>query len=215
MPPRRIYDFRHAVLAVTTILLQPIATPAWAKDAAATTASLIAEARKSLTLQGKPAPPEIFRDFGDGDLADSGAIWVTVDLLAAVGSNLYDDDITAADGWITQKKSAKSGDQTTAYKYIGATDNGLLVTLVAYNGGGSGNFMTLHVLDLTAGRGFDPEGKFYHRINLTNLRSAPLGDRWSGEVTILHNQIRIVTTHKGPADETARREVATIDAMRP
>jgi hypothetical protein len=36
------------------------------------TASLIAEARRTLTINGKPIPPEIFRDFGDGDMADSG-----------------------------------------------------------------------------------------------------------------------------------------------
>jgi hypothetical protein len=30
-------------------------------------------------------PPEIFRDFGDGDSADSASIWVTVDVKAAIG----------------------------------------------------------------------------------------------------------------------------------
>jgi hypothetical protein len=41
-------------------------------------AALIAEARRAFTLNGKQVPPEIFRDFGDGDLADSGTIWVTI-----------------------------------------------------------------------------------------------------------------------------------------
>ena len=53
----------------------------------------VAEMRQSFTLDGKTIPPEIFRDFGDGDLADSGAIWVTVDVKAAIGSNLYYDAI--------------------------------------------------------------------------------------------------------------------------
>jgi hypothetical protein len=53
--------------------------------------TLLDEVRKSFTVGGKRIPPEIFRDFGDGDLADSGSIWVTVDVHAAVGSNLYAD----------------------------------------------------------------------------------------------------------------------------
>jgi hypothetical protein len=36
----------------------------------APTAALIAEVRRAFTLNGKQIPPEIFRDFGDGDLAD-------------------------------------------------------------------------------------------------------------------------------------------------
>jgi hypothetical protein len=46
-------------------------------SAASSSAALLAEVRKSFTVKGQPIPPEIFRDFGDGDLADSGAIWVT------------------------------------------------------------------------------------------------------------------------------------------
>jgi hypothetical protein len=197
------------------ILPQHAVTTACAEETVASIASLISEARKSFTLHGKPPPPEIFRDFGDGDLADSGAIWVTVDLLAAIGSNLYDDDISAANGWLSQKKSAKSVEETTAYKYVGATENGLLIVLAAYSGGGSGNFVTLHILDLSAGRGFDAEGKTYTRINLTNLRSAPLGDRWDGEATIARNQVRIVTKRNGPGDGGGGDGKMTIDAVRP
>src|SRR5262252_7285742 len=53
----------------------------------------IGQLRHSFTLNGKPIPLEIFRDLGDGDLADSGSIWVTVDVKAAIGSNLRFDDI--------------------------------------------------------------------------------------------------------------------------
>jgi hypothetical protein len=215
LPPRGILRFRHALLAVAMILPQHAVTTACAEETVASIASLISEARKSFTLHGKPPPPEIFRDFGDGDLADSGAIWVTVDLLAAIGSNLYSDDISAAKGWISQKKAAKSGDETTAYKFVGATENGLLVVLAAYGGGGSGDFVTLHILDVAPARGFNADGKPYPRINLTNLRSVPLGDRWDGEATLARNQIRIVTRRNGPADESGGRETRTIDAVRP
>ena len=179
--------------------------------------ALTGEARRSFTLNGKPIPPEIFRDFGDGDLADSGAIWVTVDVKAATGSNLYSDDIKQDGGWVIQKKpaGAPGGGEETAYKYIGPTKNGLLVVLAGFMGGGSGDFIWLHILDITPALGFDPEGKLYQRINLTNLRSVALGDRWNGEISITANTVTVITTRKGPADESGRRETVAIEAQRP
>jgi hypothetical protein len=180
--------------------------------AGASAAALVAEVRKSFTLNGRPIPPEIFRDFGDGNMADSGPIWVTVDLNAAVGSNLYYDAITDDHGWFSQK--TRNTDETTGYTYYGATDNGLLVVLASWSGGGSGDFMTLHILDLAAARGLDNDGKSYQRIDLTNIRSVALGDRWSGEVSIAKNTIHIATEHNGPGDRSDSPP-ATIEAKRP
>jgi hypothetical protein len=182
----------------------------------ASTGTLIAEARRSFRLDGKMIPPEIFRDFGDGDMADSGAIWVTVDVKAAIGSNLYFDDITQNGAWVIQKKSAaRPGDpEETAYKYIGATKNGLVVVLTSYSGGGSGDFISLHILDIAPALGFRSEGKTYQRINLTNLRTVWLGDRWDGEIGISDNRITVVTTRQGPADESGARRTTTIEARR-
>jgi hypothetical protein len=182
-------------------------------DDAGSVAALIAEVRRSFTLDGKQIPPEIFRDFGDGDLADSGSIWVTVDLKAAIGSNLYFDDIRKNGDWIGQKKAGL--DEATAYTHIGTTENGLLVVLAAFSGGGSGSFIFLHILDAAAARAFDFNGNIYERINLTNLRSIPLGDRWGGEIGIEKNTITITTTRKGPADDSGLRETKAIEATRP
>jgi hypothetical protein len=90
-----------------------------------------------------------------------------------------------------------------------------LVVLASYSGGGSGNFITLHVLDIAVARGFDLDGKVYDRINLTNVSSRALGDRWNGEIRIERNAVRVVTTRKGPADDTGKRETMTIEARRP
>ncbi len=179
-------------------------------------ASLLNEVRRVFTLHGKTIPPEIFRDFGDGDLADSGSIWVTVDLEAAIGSNLYADDIRKEGDWLSQKRTNRSlnGSEETGYRFIGATDNGLLVVLATYNGGGSGTFHTLHILDVAAARAFDLDGKRYRRINLTVLRSVILGDRWDGEVSIAHNSVHVLTTRSGPVDAGART-IKTIAAERP
>jgi hypothetical protein len=166
-----------------------------------------AEVRRTFTIHGKPIPPEIFRDFGDGDLADSGSIWVTVDLEAATGSNLYADDIKQDNGWVTQRKANQSinGAEQTDYKYIGATASGLLVAIASYSGGGSGTFYTLHIMDVAAAKAFDLDGKLYDRINLTSLRRRRehFGKRSShryhpqrtGRQRIAHNHIN----HRGEA----------------
>jgi hypothetical protein len=201
-----------ALWMIASVLVPPPATA----DEAASAAALITEARHTFTLDGRQIPPEIFRAFGDGDLADSGAIWVTVDVKAAIGSNLYFDDITQNGDWIIQRKSAArpGGAEETAYTYIGPTENGLLIVLSAYSGGGSGNFITLHILDIAPALAFDLKGDVYQRINLTNLRSVALGDRWDGEISIAKNTITVVTTRKGPADESGARETMTIEARR-
>jgi hypothetical protein len=61
----------YAMLALTAASLAW--SPALAGDTPST-ASLIAEVRRAFTMEGKPIPPEIFRDFEDGNLADSGPI---------------------------------------------------------------------------------------------------------------------------------------------
>ena len=143
----------------------------------------------------------------------SGSIWVTVDLKAAIGSNLYFDDIRKNGSWIDQKKARPA--EETACTHIGTTENGLLVVVAAFSGGGSGDFTFLHIVDVTAAHAFNFDGKIYERINLTNLRSIPLGDRWDGEIGIEKNTITIMTTRKGPADESGVRETTTIEATRP
>jgi hypothetical protein len=169
--------------------------------------------RHSFTLNGKAIPPEIFRDFGDGDLADSGDIWVTVNLKAAIGSNLYFDEIKQDGRWISQKKVMS--DEEIGYTHMGTTDNGLIIILSTFNGGGSGRFTHLHILDIAANRAFDLDGNVYERINLTNLRTVPLGDRWGGEISVEKNNITIVTTRTGPTDDSGARRATTIEASRP
>ena len=194
----------------------PIAAAQKAPPATNSAAALVAEVRHSFTLHGKTIPPEIFRDFGDGDLANSGTIWVTVDAAAAIDSNLYFDPIRADGRWRFQKKQRLTTDipEETAYGFYGSTANGLLVVLASYNGGGSGTFYTLHIVDVAAGAGFDIDGRGYQRINLTNIRSVILGDRWAGELKVSGNAVGVITTRNGPADDSARPPF-TIIAERP
>ena len=180
--------------------------------------TLLDEVRKTFTVGGKRIPPEIFRDFGDGDLADSGSIWVTVDVHAAVGSNLYADPIKDDGRWVTQTKLAEkiiNGQEQTSYQLIGATANNLLVLIATYNGGGSGTFYTLHILDVSGQRAFDMDGDVYQRINVTSVRNVALGDRWDGDVKISGNTILVTTMRDGPADTSGASKTTRIKATRP
>jgi hypothetical protein len=104
--------------AAALIVMSFMPAPASAGEAPQT-ASLITEVRRTFTIDGKPIPPEIFRDFGDGDLADTGRIWVTVDVKASIGSNLYFDDIKQDGRWINQRKTNSKGEmlEETGYAY--------------------------------------------------------------------------------------------------
>ncbi|MGD0639448.1 MAG: hypothetical protein ABSC22_01755 [Roseiarcus sp.] len=171
------------------------------------------ELRRAFTLQGKPIPPEVFRDLGAGDLGDSGPILVTVDAQAAIGSELYGDPIKQDHGWIAQTRAAPgslNGAEETAYEFRGRTSNGLLVVLVSYSGGGSGVFYSLDILNASADRAFAADGKVYQRIDMTVLRSVPLGDRWEGDITISGDIVHIATT-KTPAEHVPKQ----IEAKRP
>ena len=178
-------------------------------------AGLMAEIRKTFTLRGKPIPPEIFRDFGDGNLAESNSIWTSVDLDAAVGSNQYFDAINKSGAWLVQGRAARNGNdaERTAYRYIGATNNGLLVAIATFNGGGTGVFTTLHILDLAFFFNDTATTEIYTRLSLTNLRSIALGDRWDGEATIAGDDIHLKTSRDGPTGGT--RPLQIIKARRP
>jgi hypothetical protein len=180
--------------------------------------SSIDELRQKFAVGGEPVPPNIFRDMGDGDLADSGSIIVTIDAKAATGSNLYADPIKRNGSWVAQSRPGagdKALTEEEAYRYIGMTANKLLVVITSYSGGGSGVFYSLHVLTAEPTRAFDGEGKRYERLNVTTIRSVALGDRWNGDVRIDGNAILITTTGGIPAGQARKPSTMTIKAEHP
>ncbi|MDR3483832.1 MAG: hypothetical protein P4M05_02855, partial [Bradyrhizobium sp.] len=189
-----------------------------AASAAARAETPLDELRRSFTVGGKPVPPEVFRDLGDGDLADSDSILVTVDVTAAIGSNRYFDGITTTDGWVTQIKPASKREdpvEQTAYMFIGRTANDLLIVIASYSGGGSGVFYTLHILGAVSVKGLNSAGKRYDRLNVTAVRSVPLGDRWDGRAKIDGNAISIETTGRTPDGQDQKSTTRIIRAERP
>ena len=194
------------ILLLLTMLSTSL--PAQAADA-------LAELRASFTIGGKPIPPQVFSDFGDATISDNRAVIVGIDAVAAIDSNRYADPIRKNGDWIEQvnpRSTGINGAETESYKFIGATQNGLLVLLTSWSGGGSGVFYTLHVVDVAAADAFDEDGSRYRRLVLTPLRGYILGDRWEGDVTISGNDVRITTT----ASRSERSlSPVTIAAQRP
>lgn len=180
----------------------------------------IDELRHSFTLDHKPIPPEVLGDLGDSNIADSRSIRVTIDLIAAMGSNLYADETKATpNGWVSQKKVVPSVPENLteelSYEFNGVTSNGLLVVTAVYSGGGSGRFFTLNLLDAAQGRGFDDEGGPYDRLNLTIIRSIALGDRWDGEIKINGDTISIITARQDFNHGPRPPGVQVVKALRP
>src|SRR5579875_710132 len=64
--------------------------------------ALLNEIRHSFTLHGRPVPPLLFRNLGDGDLADARAVFDSADLVAAVASDLYATETRQLAGWTVQ-----------------------------------------------------------------------------------------------------------------
>ncbi|MBR0718326.1 hypothetical protein [Bradyrhizobium liaoningense] len=178
----------------------------------------IDELRQNFTVGGEPVPAGIFRDMGDGDLADSSSIVVTIDVKAATGSNRYADPIKRNGAWVAQTRQSpgdKALTEEEAYRFIGMTASKLLVAVTSYSGGGSGVFYSLQILAAEAGRGFDSEGKRYERLNVTTLRSVALGDRWNGDVRIEGNTVVVTTTGGIPGGQGRKPSTMTIRAERP
>jgi hypothetical protein len=173
------------------------------------------EVLRSFTIGGKPIPPEIFADFGDAMMSDNRPIIVTIDASAAIDSNRYADPIKMKGGWAEQTKLGSgsfNGPETMSYEFRGATANGMLVLLAAWNGGGSGTFYYLHILDAASNRAFDEDGSTYSRLDLTLVRTYILGDRWQGDVGISGNSVRVVTDSSLGGHGVAS---VTIDARKP
>lgn len=203
---------RRVALAVAILALGPV--PTLAAD------PRLDEVRAHFTVAQKPVPPEALGDLGASDLADPGhSLRVAVDLLRAVGADGYPGKIEVGEkGWVSQAKMAAGGQQSTqtiGYTFIGATRSGLLVTLSAFWGGGSGHFYTLQILDAGIGHAFDEEGRPYERLTLTAIRNISLGDRWQGSVTISGDSLVVVTKPGEPNNGQAEPSTQTIRAVRP
>ena len=194
-------------LAFVLVALIACAAPALA-------ASPLDELRRSFTLDGKPVPPDVFRDFGDADLGDSLPAVVTIDVKAAINSNRYGFPIARRGGLVTQSRPAigsLNGAEETGYRYVGATKNGLPRRhrhLTAAAAAASSPRC------MCSTRASPPASTATASVTAASISpcfaASSLGDRWQGEATIAGDTVRIVT-----AMTAAEGVPKSIEAKRP
>lgn len=157
--------------------------------------------------------PKIIQDLSTW-LSDRGDQVVAINLRDAQGSNRYFGDVgvNAVDGQCpfvyTDEKSQRFG-----YRYIGMTKSGVHVLYTSSSGGGSGVFTHLLLLAIAFDYGIDccdwdaqtairADRK---RLSIKKLGEIVLGDRWSGQLSVLGNELRIgrAQGHFSQSDTTA------------
>ena len=150
----------------------------------------LAELNARFTVRGHPVHPGLIERFDRWESDSAEPAVVSVDALAAAGSNEYSDDSVKRedDGQVTIMKEGGRG--YFGYKWLGSVAPGMHVVRAFANGGGSGIFETLFVLRASAGTGQGPDGP-YPQLLISVVRVFPLGDRDEASVTVRPNTIII------------------------
>lgn len=150
----------------------------------------VEEVREHFTIKGQPIHPFVFRDLGVW-ISDSQPIITAVDVLAGVDSNYYfSDDVERKPyGFMAREQD---GHSYYSYSFLGRLENGLLIVLSDFSGGGSGTFRSLYILDVFVDTAFSDEGNLYKQVNLKATRIVTLGDRWSGDITLDGNKVTMI-----------------------
>jgi hypothetical protein len=150
----------------------------------------LAELNTRFMVRGRPVHPGLIERFERWESDSVEPVVISVDALAAAGSNEYLDDSMKTDtsGHVTITK--ESGQGYFSYAWLGTVAPGLHVVQTFANGGGSGVFETLFVLRASAGTGQRPDGT-YPQLLLSVVQFFPLGDRDDGSVTVRPHSITI------------------------
>ena len=148
--------------------------------------------------------PEIIRDFSTR-LSDLGDQVVAINLLSSQNSNRY--SLYSGDLGVNEKDGqcpfvyVENRDKTTrfGYQYIGMTEAGVHVLYTSDWGGGSGVFKRLMLLTIEFDAGIDccdwdrqtVIRDDSRRLLIRKLGEFGLGDRWSGQLGVNGNELRI------------------------
>lgn len=148
--------------------------------------------------------PEIIRDFSTR-LSDLGDQVVAINLLSSQNSNRY--SLYPGDLGVNEKDGqcpfvyVENRDKTTrfGYQYIGMTESGVHVLSTSNWMGGSGVFKHLMLLTIEFDAGIDccdwdrqtAIRDDSRRLLIRKLGEIGLGDRWSGQLGVSGNELRI------------------------
>ncbi len=150
---------------------------------------ILSEANENFTYKGKPIHPALIREF-EGWMSDSWMpITVSVDVIAAEGTNeCFEDDVEIRDnGYIFFQREGER--DYCYYKWLGRLNNGLHVLDFGEGDGGSGVFQDVFFVRFDTDKGITPEGEPYDRLLMSIVRKHGLGDRDNGEIKVLPDRV--------------------------
>ncbi len=174
------------------------------------------EVKRTFTFRGHPIHPQIVHRFA-GWQCDSGyPTTVTIDLNTAAGSGEFPDEGVARDG---HKISAREGNQTFAYEWLGVVKSGTHVVLATWTEQpataegteakpGEPGKTKKKVLFLRTARGkaFLENGKLYDRLLLTEERRFPINENEEVAAKLANDKVTLTMTAAG-----GKKRVATLD----
>lgn len=158
----------------------------------------IREVHNRFAVRGLPVRANIIRAF-ESWTSDRWPTVLKIDLNAAQRANEFaggstEPPVHLAEWWQNQRKLGwvmwRSGEESYAYKWLGRLQNGAHILLTRSGGGGTGVFYNLGIFRVSEARGHDA-GKAYRQIQLEKLDNWILGDRFSGNVELDVNLVRI------------------------
>ncbi|WP_284152216.1 hypothetical protein [Desulfofustis limnaeus] len=120
-----------------------------------------------------------------GCISDLGDQVVAVNIAGANNSNRFFAEVTVSDDKPYPVVTAKSGEITFSYQYLGRSFSGINLLRVWSSGGGTGVFCAIVLVTLSAEAAVDigvAGAKKVDRFIAKKIASLPLGDRYEGKV---------------------------------
>jgi len=180
-------------------------------DASRTIESILKEANKSFTYNGKPIHPGCIEQF-NVSLADlPPPIVRAVDVAACVKSNeFYMDYKVSDDGYVGYEYEDSGEKNYFGYKYIGKASGGLHILDTRSSGGGTMVAMTVFLtrFGLENYRSFDEQEKLKieERLIMKCIGQIDRGDRDAGTIELKNNKLIL-----GESQYREKAEVISLD----
>lgn len=124
------------------------------------------EVNKSFTCKGEPIHPGLIREF-EGFISDGKPITLTVDVLAALGTNEYFDKVKEFQSEFIIRPSEGG---YYSYKHLGTVSDNIHVVRTYENMGGSMTWGSLMFITFDINKGFDYNGKIYDQLRMSVIK---------------------------------------------
>ncbi|MCI0612797.1 hypothetical protein L0244_07390 [bacterium] len=165
------------------------------------------EANKSFTYNGKPINPRAVQELLSWP-SDSGPGPVSIDVAGTDDTNRYYGDYEKKeDGSVFIKLDNDSGGGYFIYERLGTLKDNIHVVETSDNGGGSGIFMNLLLIQFKIDFEYGEDGSHRYMLIMQRLGQIMLCDRYDGPIQIRssNNSIEIGPGTCGANDKFARK----------